>query len=623
MSMTFSEGIVAASSYWQSNGRSYHSHKTAVNGLQKYLTLNGISYSPDAAKQWLESNKANWRKSTYIHYRRSLKELELIIKGEPIVKKFDYRENPFDSLPDEWKQIIRAYRNYLEVDLTIQSIDIRIKKCIQFALFACSKGAVRPDNIQAEIISDYSIYLSPEGTECNKQRSLFYFLKFLSDQKMLDFHRALIITSPLQGKAYAHAANSFKQQRIIDSVQGTQPSVFWNNAVKFVEHMVSDHGFGRDSIQHNYMDYLQMYYIVCEENCLPVSTESQELWLSVMKPFWDNYRRSANAKRAFTLCNKFSHDHILTSQELCRQHCADKSNAKHLGEYYKNLLDGYVSDLRRENLKESTIKVNKTAVISFLLHIQNKDLSDINNLKATDVKSYFQFLSDESYGKNRRHVYVIKSLLESWYDKGLIVSELSYAVPVGFAPTRRIVEILSNEEVNRIYEYRNNAKTAMQYRDSAVLLLGLMMGLRKIDIINLRFSDIDWKKCTISITQQKTYRPLTLPMPAAVGNSIYNYIKNGRPDFKVEYIFLSAVKPYRRANVAICDAAINKVLPERNVSFHILRRTFASSLLKNGSSVDMIKETLGHSSLESVNRYLSVDDEALKSCCLPLERTVM
>ena len=40
----------------------------------------------------------------------------------------------------------------------------------------------------------------------------------------------------------------------------------------------------------------------------------------------------------------------------------------------------------------------------------------------------------------------------------------------------------------------------------------------------MKLSDIDWEKEEIYIIQQKTGVRLTLPMPAAVGNAIYDYV---------------------------------------------------------------------------------------------------
>ena len=205
---------------------------------------------------------------------------------------------------------------------------------------------------------------------------------------------------------------------------------------------------------------------------------------------------------------------------------------------------------------------------------------------------------------------------------GYVTQDLSRALPTQSNQQRKIVNVLSDEEIQMIYAFRDNAATPLQLRDSAILMLGLLMGLRRIDVVNLRFSNIDWKAQTISITQQKTYRPLVLPMPISVGNSLYKYIKNGRPRMSDEddFIFLSMAAPFKKADPSACGIAVKHALNNTTGSFHILRRTFASRLLAAGTKTDTIKDSLGHSTMDTVNRYLSVDEEMLRSCCLPLER---
>ena len=47
-------------------------------------------------------------------------------------------------------------------------------------------------------------------------------------------------------------------------------------------------------------------------------------------------------------------------------------------------------------------------------------------------------------------------------------------------------------------------------RDYAILLLAVCLGLRSVDIANLKLSNIDWEKKMIFITQEKTSKNLTI-----------------------------------------------------------------------------------------------------------------
>jgi integrase len=92
------------------------------------------------------------------------------------------------------------------------------------------------------------------------------------------------------------------------------------------------------------------------------------------------------------------------------------------------------------------------------------------------------------------------------------------------APHTSIVTTLSDNQIDAIYTFRQNVERPIELRNAAIIMLGLRMGLRASDIVNLNLTDISWKDSAISIIQQKTGVHLKLPLPVDVGNSLYRYI---------------------------------------------------------------------------------------------------
>ena len=82
-------------------------------------------------------------------------------------------------------------------------------------------------------------------------------------------------------------------------------------------------------------------------------------------------------------------------------------------------------------------------------------------------------------------------------------------------------------------------------RDYAMILLACILGIRIGDIKNLRFDNFDWNKKQLSFVQHKTLKPVTLPIPDAVGWAVIDYIKNGRPKyFETNYVFIKHMPPF-------------------------------------------------------------------------------
>ena len=63
--------------------------------------------------------------------------------------------------------------------------------------------------------------------------------------------------------------------------------------------------------------------------------------------------------------------------------------------------------------------------------------------------------------------------------------------------------VLTDDEVKRIYTYRAGCRTGIELRNAAMLMLGLRLGFRASDVVNLKIEDIDWKQRRISIIQEK------------------------------------------------------------------------------------------------------------------------
>jgi len=144
------------------------------------------------------------------------------------------------------------------------------------------------------------------------------------------------------------------------------------------------------------------------------------------------------------------------------------------------------------------------------------------------------------------------------------------------------------------------------------------MGLRASDIVKMKFPDISWDQKTISIQQQKTGKLLILPMPTEVGNALYRYIIQGRPDETKEYIFISHRVPYNRLHPSSCRKALKEVLREKTIGFHVTRKTFASRMLKKNVMTSRIAETLGHVNNTSVMPYLSTNNDNMRLCAISL-----
>ena len=199
----------------------------------------------------------------------------------------------------------------------------------------------------------------------------------------------------------------------------------------------------------------------------------------------------------------------------------------------------------------------------------------------------------------------------------------------GVRRSHPVIGVLSDDDQDLVVAAC--ASGAVSARDAAITLLALTTGLRACDIVALRLADVDWRGQTISIVQQKTGNPLTLPLPALVMGRLAGYVLDERPGSADDHVFLRSVAPH----VRLADhASVHRVITETfrkagvtdvNAGTRFLRHNAASRLLRAAVPLPTISAVLGHASQESTNVYMSVDRERLLDCVLAGSRrsTVM
>jgi len=168
-----------------------------------------------------------------------------------------------------------------------------------------------------------------------------------------------------------------------------------------------------------------------------------------------------------------------------------------------------------------------------------------------------------------------------------------------------------------------DASDAVGMRDKAALLLIATLGLRNQEACRLQISDISWRTAEIRVTETKTRRARSLPLPQEVGEAIADYILKGRPRLDLPYVFLHHRAPQGPLTTSHgIGNIVRKHLLRTGISTpshgaHLLRHSLATRMVNQGVPIKGIADVLGHASIDTTAIYTKVNMTNLASVALP------
>jgi integrase/recombinase XerD len=244
-----------------------------------------------------------------------------------------------------------------------------------------------------------------------------------------------------------------------------------------------------------------------------------------------------------------------------------------------------------------------------------------------DAKSLRQFVLEKSqrcgWAAAKKCTTALRMFLRFLIAEGKCAADLAAAIPV-LAHWRlsSLPRYLQAEEVERVIS-SCGPSSPVGIRDRAILLLLTRLGLRAGDIVQLRLGDIDWKGAMIRVSG-KGRREVRLPLTQEVGCALVAYLQNGRPRTDTDVLFVRSRAPFRAlASHCAVSVVVKRAMHRAGVTCqsrgaaHVLRHSTATSMLRQGASLQDIAALLRHRSIETTQIYAKVDVNALREIAQP------
>lgn len=268
----------------------------------------------------------------------------------------------------------------------------------------------------------------------------------------------------------------------------------------------------------------------------------------------------------------------------------------------KNTQLAYMRDLRllmkslQLKADEELLQVSRQQLIAYLVRLKQEGrASSTVARKLASIKAFYRFLTAERYIR-RNPAEVLEAA-----SRGL-----------------HLPKVLSVQEVERLLD-EPNLGTLDGYRDKTMLELLYATGMRVSELVNVPVKNVDMKMQYV-IVMGKGSKERMLPLGRTALHYLEHYLSvvrpqllHGKPDAAAELFVTGWGGPMTRERFYEIIVAYGKSAGiSKRVTPHMLRHSFATHLLNNGTDLRIVQELLGHADISTTQIYTHLDVERLR-----------
>ena len=272
-------------------------------------------------------------------------------------------------------------------------------------------------------------------------------------------------------------------------------------------------------------------------------------------------------------------------------------------------MDSFLQYLQKERKYSlNTVQAYENDLLEFSEFCEKRLSKDVLNVGVSDVREWIVEMSDGSGAVGVRTVKRRISALRSFYKylrrEGL-VSKNPAAVLVLPKASKPLPKFFREEEMGRLLDDVLTGDEFQDRRDKLIIDLFYQTGVRVSELVEIKDSDIDMGRGMLRVFGKRRKERL-IPIGGKLLKEIEAYkAKRNTEVGKTSDLFVrkNGEKMYRRGVYDVVHRSLTKVSSLKKRSPHVLRHTFASTMLNNGADIYAVKALLGHSSLAATEVY--------------------
>ncbi len=278
-------------------------------------------------------------------------------------------------------------------------------------------------------------------------------------------------------------------------------------------------------------------------------------------------------------------------------------------EWYLEILRRFFGFLEKKSPTKSIREIGREEVRQYIRYLQGaprwphrpKNGKDLGKLSPSSIQG---------------HVRAIKAFLGWLVEEGYIDSNPLVKFPLPTVP-QYVIRTLTLEHIELLLSAIDRT-TSLGFMYYCIILVLLDAGMRISELVNIKMTDLDIQQGLVTILG-KGQKQRVVPLTRFTLRELLRYIQNFRknhgflespylfPDSNGGHISTNGIQQYLRRLAEKAGLKDVKVTP------HVFRHTFGTNAAARSVNAFMIKDMMGHSSLQTTNKYIHLQTADIKA----------
>ena len=282
------------------------------------------------------------------------------------------------------------------------------------------------------------------------------------------------------------------------------------------------------------------------------------------------------------------------------------------------MIDLFLGYLRYEqNRGELTVMRYEKSLRSFQAYFENLDKGlSWKTVDSDVIRDWMETLVDQGYKATsvNADLSALRSFFRFALSRNLVDRDPARHIK-GPKKQKPLPQFMKEGEMDKLLDDPEWGNDYINVRARTIILLLYETGIRRAELMGINDDDIDLNACLLKVTGKRDkQRLIPFGTELAVALKHFMEVRDQQVDRQSEALFLDRKGRRMTAGQIYREVKdqLSKVTTMKKRSPHVLRHTFATTLLNNGAGLESVRQLLGHESLETTEIYTHTTFQQLK-----------